>query len=193
MKGTERDNQRSRVYKAERCLRVAPDRMTLEACQAYVDGITAGRWWRRHWPTSPGVTVKDGRGSRRARVDASHRGFCLQVEMEVPRWARDPAVLLHELAHVAHDTAQRNRHLGMSRNPSYVAEAPHGWQFCQTFLRLVRHYLGVEQEARLRASFKEHRVRYKRPRQLSEKQREALRQRMLRLRRDVAAKERGLP
>jgi len=43
-------------------------------------------------------------------------------------------------------------------------EATHGWHFAQVMLLLVRHEMGVEAHRRLRAAFKEGRVKYTPPR-----------------------------
>jgi uncharacterized membrane protein len=62
-----------------------------------------------------------------------------------------------------------------------VKAAGHGWQFAETYLLLVRHVMGVDAHDRLKAQFKEHRVRFREPkkrRELSEEQRQALRERL---------------
>ena len=74
--------------------------------------------------------------------------------------------MLHELAHAL----------------TYSRElAPHGWEFCECYLYLVRIYLGRAAEAKLRQEFKARKVRHRQPRKrtMTEAQREAARQRMV--------------
>jgi Spy/CpxP family protein refolding chaperone len=90
--------------------------------------------------------------------------------IKMPTWSRSKAVIIHEIAHHCADEAY-----GVSD------VAAHGWQFAATFLELATHELGAESGDALKKSFKEHRVRYRAPRQrkpLTPEQRAVLVERM---------------
>ena len=143
--GRLRDSQRGKVYAAERGLRSGRRFETLAACQRYVDIIISGATYRqivqeyKGWSADSGVEVRPGRGARRA--------FQRRNTITLPRWARSELVILHELTHVA------------------TRDGPaHGWQFCDAFLRLVSAYMFPSDWRAMKASFKEHRVRFRKPR-----------------------------
>ena len=132
-----RDNQRSRVYNAERMLPEWGKRLgdgSMDTMNQYVSSITRTHWWlSRGGPRH--VHIKDGRGTRWARGGYG--------QINLPRWARTKLVCLHELAHVLNNTG-----------------APHGPEFAATLLALVRRFepdLGDS----LKAAYKEKRVRCK--------------------------------
>lgn len=130
-----RDFQRSRVYRSEaQALGHLPQLTfsTVAHVQAYLDDLVGSPWFRRHWRRVD-VTVKDGRGSRRARTDG--RGW-----IALPRAMRHEWVVLHELAHC-------------------LAADKHGPVFCACYLELVGRQLGAEAQAALRDAFQEHRVK----------------------------------
>ena len=57
----------------------------------------------------------------------------------------------------------------------------HGWEFCQTYLKVVGNVMGPEARDALKASFKEEKVRFTPPRkkrELTEEQKQILRARM---------------
>jgi putative metallohydrolase (TIGR04338 family) len=164
-----RDTQRSRLYKAETALiNIAKPLYEVRDVEKYVKRVLARQSILRRYPrTNPNVRVKDGRGTRRALAYGSHT-------ISLPLWARNEAVVLHELAHTI-----AVRH--------YYREkiAGHGWQFAAILLDLVRAMMGKEAHDLLRASFKEHKVRYVAPRQkreLTPEQREELRARLAAIR-----------
>jgi putative metallohydrolase (TIGR04338 family) len=100
--------------------------------QAYVDEVLAGPLCATLRP-GLSLTVKDGRGSRRARTDGAHW-------IAVPRAMRREWVLLHEVAHCL--TADK-----------------HGPEFCACYLALVRRHLGHAAADALARAFADHRVR----------------------------------
>jgi putative metallohydrolase (TIGR04338 family) len=116
-----------------------------------VDRITKTRWWRnREGP--PFVHVRDGRGTRFALAyDGSMvlRGEFYPASINLPRWARDPIVVLHELTHLL----------------SPANEAAHGPTYCRNYLAVVKRFLGEEKHRQLKDSFKENGVKWypKRP------------------------------
>lgn len=168
-----RDSQRSKLYRAERAYfgdEMFGEKMTLDECRKALDKILASAWVKRHYGArlGLGVDLLDGRGSRNGRAHSPM--FCVP-RIHLPKVCRTLPVLCHELAHVV--------------TPN--DKTAHGWQFALNYLRLVGHVLGQHRQLGLRESFRKHRVRYKRKRQLSPEQREALRQRMLKLREERAA------
>ena len=177
-----RDTQRQRVYDSQRFMEVKPNKMrphrilhidatgpepmhwtekhpgeamTIEQCQALVDKVLASKYVQRKYspqfhslpvyPTHAGGRASAGGGWHyvRAHDDYEWRGRHIRLGV----WARQPIVVLHEIAH----------HLaGLSHG--------HDWRFCQVMLDLVRHFMGREAHDALKASFKEHRVRFTEPR-----------------------------
>jgi putative metallohydrolase (TIGR04338 family) len=105
----------------------------------YVTRICESKFWKK-LGGSPLVHIKDGRGTRRAMAHSHNT-------ISMPMWSRHEAVTLHELTHTLVNF--RGKEI-----------AWHGPEFCKTFLVVVRHYMGKEEYLKLRASFKEHRVRY---------------------------------
>jgi putative metallohydrolase (TIGR04338 family) len=159
-----RDNQRSKVYNAEQVIRRNGQAFTTVAeCQAYTDKVLASPYVRRKWlkGTKMTATVLDGRGRRNANADWTLR------EIKLPKWARTEDVVLHEISHLLAPKFEQ-----------------HGWQFCEIFLDLVRHFMGKDAHDKLKASFKQHRVRFSQPvkRTLTPEQKAALRERMARAR-----------
>ena len=130
-----RDFQRSRVYTGEAQALERVPQLTFASVaqvQAYIDDLVASPWFLRRWPPVA-VTVKDGRGSRRARTDG-------REWIALPRAMRREWVVLHELAHC-------------------LAPDKHGPLFCACYLQLVARQLGAEAEAALRGAFDQHRVK----------------------------------
>ena len=157
-----RDSQKGRLYRAENEVRrlvgdkVFPNKIGF---YAFIEKIERDRWFRRTYGIRK-FTLHDGRG----RKSAAAWGF---RDMTFPRWSRTPMIVLHEVAHCCtHWLAHR----------SNEKHAGHGWLYAQTYLRLVRHFMGEEVHHKLRASYRAHRVKYKRPRKgrpISEAQRAA--------------------
>lgn len=96
-----RDTQRRRVYLWERAARGASmfqELMDLDECQAMVERVwpaERGRYGRANVPAPELQRVH--RGQRAAIAYATAHAISL------PRWARNPWVLLHELAHLLAD------------------------------------------------------------------------------------------
>lgn len=132
---TVRDFQRSRVYRSEEsCLPSVSQRgfRRVEQMQEYVDQLLAAPACACRRPGLR-VTVKDGRGSRRARTDGASW-------IAVPRPMRQEWVLLHEAAHC-------------------LTSDKHGPEFCACYLELVGWRLGAEAQCALRQAFTVNRVR----------------------------------
>jgi putative metallohydrolase (TIGR04338 family) len=161
-----RDSQRSKVYRAENAaFKGSPiDVPEIKDIEDYIAHICSLGRVRESFPEliSRSIFVGDGRARRRPCANSSG--------IYMPRHARQKWIVLHELSH----TIVRRRH-------GVVKAAGHGWQFAETYLLLVRHVMGVDAHDRLKAQFKEHRVRFREPkkrRELSEEQRQALRERL---------------
>ena len=142
-----RDNQRARVYKAEReafadAWRVPLGDQSMKTVTRFVLRVEHSAKWRKLfalWGHRPlrgrNLDVYDGRGCRVARGG--------RYQLTLPRWARTVPVILHEMAHAA--------------SPPSVQ---HGWPFCAIYLELVGAFVGTEAKRKLRAAFKANRVRY---------------------------------
>lgn len=147
-----RDFQRSRLYRAERRMwarrgELGPDPALekIEDCQRYVNRVLSsksvekaleaeGLKWRMRT-----IRVRPGRGCRTASLT-----WC---EMQLPKWARKPVVILHETAHAVTD--------GKPNAPD------HGVNFCKACLVLVRQMLGPIAETQLRECFLELGVKFR--------------------------------
>jgi len=137
-----RDKQRSRLYRAERqCgLQVEKSKlepMTIGECQKFVNKVLERKavkdikhLGKFHPVLNQGILVEAGKGGGYATYRYGRRIISLGV------WARQPFILLHEIAH----------HLA----PSYVN---HGPEFASIFLKLTRQVLGKEAEEKLLASY----------------------------------------
>lgn len=190
-----RDSQRQKVYVAEnRATRWTgtprSELMTISECQAYIDKVLASKWLRSQADLRSrlaaidkrgGVAVIAGRGGANATFDVRYSQSWGEVYRETrPSISlgvrtRQPYLLLHELSHIL--------------QPS--GSAFHGWEFCDILLRLVRHFLGADLHARLKAEFKAERVRFTAPRakrEMSPEQRALLTQRLAAARAAKAAK-----
>jgi putative metallohydrolase (TIGR04338 family) len=155
-----RDSQRTRLYTAERVIRKQGRTFdSIEEIQAYVDRLTASAWWKRRYPERKITVVPKHHGAATA--------WSWRSRIEMPRWSWCEAVVLHEVAHIATD-----RKYGSSA-------AAHGREYARTFLELVRHKMGKDAGADLKASFTEHRVKHSLPRKpMSEEQRAAAAERL---------------
>jgi len=142
-----RDSQRSKVYTAEGAIRGMGETLPqVDDMQAYVDRLVKYAWFRRRYPAVNKINVRDGRGQRNAIAKWGNI-------IAMPKWSRREPIVLHEVAHHCTDSVYGKRGV-----------AAHGWQFAATFLELVRYAMGEEAAKALRASYREHKVRYAEPR-----------------------------
>lgn len=131
--GALRDQQRSKVYRAE------------TAAGAHV-GVLLDEDWKSHVGVildsagiRPGrVKVGDGRGARRAFANA-HR-------VVLPRWARTVMMACHEVAHTV-----------VCRNP--WPDPGHGPTWAAVYLALVRRHCHPAEHAALHAEFTKAKVK----------------------------------
>lgn len=165
-----RDSQRQKVYDAEQVIRRKGRTFTsVEEMQGYIDHLMGSAWFRRRWSIK-NVTVKRGREGTSAWANGLRR------LINMPTWAWTEDVLLHELSHILTDT-----HEGKV--------APHGREFARIYLELVRHKMGKEHGDALRDSFRQHRVKFTKPRApMTPEQREAAAERLAAARQAKGAK-----
>lgn len=177
----ERDSQRSKVYRAERQADITGERFPeIPGVEAYLRRVFSHKWFKRRYPRAFRFRVHDGRGRRSALGWSAG----LTIEMKLPKWARTEGIILHELAHGLTDQKAGYR----------IRHAAHGWEFCETFLALVYHYQGGVAGNRLKESFGENRVRFRKPRvgrKLTPEQRSAAIERLAAARETRAAKTRA--
>jgi len=140
----DRDNQRTRLYKAESVIRKSQSDKyakyldgSIPSCQEYVNALLKTAWLSRRWMVKY-VQVKSGKGAR-----GGING------MSLGKWARCEAVILHELAH---NLVPR----------SCPTASAHGPEFAGVFHYLVQQVMGKEEALKLKASFKENKVRMNR-------------------------------
>jgi len=173
-----RDNQRSKMYKAEReafnkCFsnEKYEGKDSLVRCQQVIDKLVKNsNWFKKHWGEVVDVEARPGKGHTRATAHRFRDYVCgikyYKGIIQLPKWSRQTWVILHELSHVI--TSNRC--------------AAHGWEFARNYLQLVRHVMGKDAEKKLKESFKKHRVKYNPPRKISKERKEQLREHMLQVR-----------
>jgi len=163
---TTRDTQRAKLYRAERSTAAFQRRpfTTMVEVWAYLERIERDRWFRRHFGRWR-FRAHDGRGRRRGAANTT--GW-----LTLPRFARHPQYILHEVAHCV-----------------APAGCQHDYRYAAVYLKLVRHFLGAEAHAELRAAFKANRVRYSPPRQLSAETLARLRERCVSMRAAAGPRE----
>jgi len=197
--GRLRDNQRQKVYRAERFAFKEDETIlaqwddctyegrTVQECEDWIMAVIRRKTFQRWFPRAHSALVHhdgflmpfDGSpwipkqyGLRIADGRGCRRATASYdgQTITLPRWARVEYVMLHELSHlVVHHEFKRRE------------VASHGWQFCMVYLKLVKNVLGPETHDRLKQSFKTLRVKYTKPRakrQYTDEEREVMRARM---------------
>lgn len=158
-----RDNQRQRVYDAER-LAFPNDRfdsdklkdLSVEDCQKIVNKITHSNWWTNRYggmmKAPSNVEVCAGQGFKNAVAYTETNTIYL------PLWARKMSVILHELAHIAIEDRRAFSYYILYDPPPIAA---HGPEFAKEFLALVQRWMGKEEAKALREGYKAKRVKYR--------------------------------
>ena len=158
-----RDSQRSKVYAAEHASGIHKEGntpLTIRECQALVDKMLDSAYVQRkydpegrahwigryHYRYSQGIRVDLGKNGGRAFKHGAQRVIRLGL------WGRQQSVIIHEVAH----------HLADYRAKG---DARHNWEFCDVYLDLVRHFMGKDAHDKLKQAFKDHRVKFRKPRQ----------------------------
>lgn len=150
-----RDSQKSKCYTAEKAVFIREEPMSLPDLTAWIHAVAERTYVRETFMFMPRWKVRDGRGHRRATATRMV-GY---NELTFPRWSRQRWIALHEMAHVMRPCPAASHPPG-----AWDWGAGHGWQFCYTYLLLVRNVLGRAAHDYLRGGFREHRVRYGPPR-----------------------------
>ncbi|HZU71879.1 MAG TPA: helix-turn-helix domain-containing protein [Acidimicrobiales bacterium] len=132
-----------RLYRAAAQVDPGPSLRTVAATQSYVHAVVASSWWSQTCSSSRSVLVC-GCGGGSADSPAWHAAELtsggLEHRIHLPRWARRPLTVLHEMAHVAAEPI--------------VWARPHGPQFVRLWVDLVDEFLGEPQSSRLRAALR---------------------------------------
>lgn len=139
----ERDSQQGKLYKAEKILEQYSKRLeTMPEITAFAERVllrapVQARYGQHlRWA----IQIKDGRRCRNALGGTNW--------VKLPKWSRTEYIVLHELAHT------------ICRRMHGVNVAGHGWQYAAIYLDLVWFGLGAEARDALKASFRQHRVRF---------------------------------
>lgn len=142
--GSKRDTQCSRLYAAEKLIETIGERVDdMEVLTAFVNKVIASApIQRRYGKVLNGWPVKIGDGRKQRNALGDFEGI------DMPRWSRSRAVVLHELAHTI-----KERLYG-------VQAAGHGPEYASVLLTLVRFGMGVEAHQRLKIGFATHKVRF---------------------------------
>jgi putative metallohydrolase (TIGR04338 family) len=136
-----RDNQKSKVYAAEAKFRglnfepkLSPNTQLIQIhdCQDYVNLILNQQWFRARF------------GERRILVEVGRNGGMAygSTKITLGVWARQPAIILHEIAHCV-----------------APAQSRHGADFAGIYLFLIKQVYGAEAANALRNCYKEARVK----------------------------------
>jgi len=135
------------VYAAAANVVPGPPMRTVGEVQSYVDGVMARPWWRRSCPETSYVRVAGGGRGRHppAWHESAFEAEGLSHVLHVPRWARRPLTVLHELAHVAVEPILWAR--------------PHGPQFVRAWLDLVGESMEPDAAQRLAVELAARRIR----------------------------------
>lgn len=116
--------------------------MTIHEVGEYVGKIMRSRWWKSRMPNVRFLDLVDGRGTRWAT--GSRRAAW--IFLNIPRWARQPLIILHELAHCM-------------TGPDFLHPF-HGREFCANHLDLIKRWLGREAWLEMKECYKDKRVKY---------------------------------
>ena len=147
------DSQRQKLYNAqnESIKKIEQPKFdTIDEVRAYVEKIMNSPWWKKRYPDIYRLEIENGAGKTAAKGGPIRNGLW----MTLPRWARKPCTILHEMAHgiVPRDVAA------------------HGREYAGVLVELVTRFMGKEAGKQLRASFAKHKVKYKSKRTLSPEQ-----------------------
>jgi putative metallohydrolase (TIGR04338 family) len=137
------DKQTLRLYSAEGVLKKDSEDLSLRECRKYVREIISNDYARVNFNFRTPVRVGDGRGWEMARATFDDNDKPI---IQLPRWARNKYVILHEVAH----------HLIMRIEEDEIGHSP---LFASVLLDLVRIDLGVKAYYKLKLAFLFRRVK----------------------------------
>jgi hypothetical protein len=172
-----KDSQRAKVYAAERRAFAGNVKATEPLTEKEVrEFAEKARLWldAKHNLYAPKIDFRFSNGGRGGAWARRGWGSTLMFTPSAKkRW-----IVLHEVAHL----------YAPHRHPDYDGDdRAHGWVFCDLYLMLVQHYLGVEAAKRLRAEFRAEGARYRPKRTMSPEQRAAAAERLAKARAAKAA------
>ena len=151
-----RDSQRSKVISGDHGLMALDGTLTRREVQALVSKVCYSRWWQAQIkrvnefneavgcpryikrPDRPLILFKGG--DRNIAYANPYRWI-----LTIPAWAQQEIVILHELAHLL--------------TPKYLPD--HGRYFANTFLRIVKRWMGEETHKKLKNFFDKTGVKYR--------------------------------
>jgi hypothetical protein len=137
------DSQAHLVYNAE-CLLRAPE-LTLNESRDYVNRITSTKWWRIRTPRKIWEIEVLARYKSSRDAVAVYNASAIAL----PKWARDPITILHELTHMLH-TSKRTK------------QAWHGPEYAWLECRVIQRF-EPELYEELKRAFNSYEVETKRP------------------------------
>ena len=140
---SERDSQRSRVYKAEKEIPHGRVFNSVKEIQDFCDRMTSSKWWQATYPNILKINVGDGR--RRSSASGVRSGNTIKIAM--PKFSRNELIVIHEVVH------------GLKK----AGEAWHGKEYCGEYLKVVRHFMGVASSKALLDAFDRNGVIYTEP------------------------------
>ena len=170
-----RDNQKSRLYAAEReayggLWNSKPDFKTMQECQEFLDKVFKAKVFQRHYPMADGLNIllRPGKRARRAYATIHVKDGVRYNSITLPLATRRKWVILHELAHhIANMT---------TKGGDYT----HNHHFASIYLDLVGTFLGGPAKRELKRAYVRNKVRTveKKPSSHSEEHRKMLSERM---------------
>ena len=170
-----KDSQKGKVYAAERRAFAAvggkaTEPLTEKEVREFAE--KARRWLdQKHGLYASPIDFQfPTHGQGGAWASRGWRSTLMFTPSAKKRW-----IVLHEVAHL----------IAVQKHPEYDGDdRAHGWVFCDLYLMLVQHYLGVEAAKRLRAEFRAEGARYrpKRTRNLTAEQKAELAERLAKAR-----------
>ena len=107
-------NQTAALYRVENHILKANEQYSLKECQFFINEL------RKAYKMRESITATDGRGGVMARARFKNEKRVIQL----PRWARNPYVIIHEFAH----------HISQKRTGIF----DHEEVFAMNLLRLTR-------------------------------------------------------
>ena len=181
---------------------------SIEACKRWAEKVLRSAVVRRNYPDAPtSIKVKDGRGRTTAAAYGTHT-ITLPTWARTDRTILHELAHILNTAERNAGKADRDRRAKEERDAldrrakasgssywapqyskerdaiaerSYGERAAHGWEFASILLDLVGWFMGPDPRNALREEFKAKRVRYQKPREISEETREAMRERFRRV------------
>jgi len=129
-------NQTKAIYKVEDMIIKSFNQYSLDECQQYVDEL------RRTYGFRNKITVVDGRGY----IIAQARLWENKRIIRLPRWARNPYVIIHEFCH----------HLSQKQTGIF----DHEELFASNLLKLVKSELDSNTYKRIKLGYKKHKIKW---------------------------------